>query len=212
MHHDNKQGRRDFRVGLLTFSSLTLLLAGISFAGGSQLFLQETTPIIAYLPNVGGLRTGSSVCMAGMTVGKVTGISFAEAENANKIKVEFLIDKAIRSKIKVDSVPMVRTQGMMGDRYLDLSLGSVTSEMLPEGKNLLGESPSDFDATLREASKTMMEASKIMEAVNTKQGTIGQFFYDQKLYTQLTQLTEELHDLIKDFKEKPSKYIDLSFF
>ena len=176
----------DVRVGLLTFAALLLLVLGITFAGGDKgLFLQKTSFLKAHLADVGGLKKGSSVTMGGMTIGRVTDIHFV-ANPEELIEVDFQVRSDIRGRIKADSICSVRTQGMLGDRYLDVSLGTKEASTLAEGA-VLGET------------------EKVLTAVNEKQGTVGQFFYDGEFYRELT-------DLIKDFKKHPRKYIKFSLF
>ena len=195
----------DVRVGLLTFAALLLLVLGITFAGGDKgLFLQKTSFLKAHLADVGGLKKGSSVTMGGMTIGRVTDIHFV-ANPEELIEVDFQVRSDIRGRIKADSICSVRTQGMLGDRYLDVSLGSKKAGPLPESAVLGGNPATDFDATLRQASDVLGETEKVLTAVNEKQGTVGQFFYDGEFYRELT-------DLIKDFKKHPRKYIKFSLF
>lgn len=213
MNYSSKQAWTDFKVGLLTFIAILILMAGISFAGGNKgILFRETVRIIALLPDVGSLKTGSSVSMGGMTVGKVVKISFLDTENTPQIEVVAEVQAAVRERIKADSVPMVRTQGMMGDRYLDISMGTQASPVLRENTPLVGSGASDFDASLRQATATLAEAQKLLSAVNQKQGTMGQFFYDEKFYKGLSDTTTALHELIQDVKERPRRYIKLSLF
>ena len=129
----------DFRVGIIAFSGLVILVLGITFAGGDKgLMFKKTTTVKARLTDVGGLKKGSSVSMSGMVVGKVADVSFVqnpqrslgiipEAEAAvvsaaitNQIEVAMEIRSDVRSRIKTDSIPAVRTQGMLGDPYIDI--------------------------------------------------------------------------------------------
>src|SRR3989344_5935807 len=148
----------DFRIGLITFFAVVFLVLGITFAGGDKgLLLQKLTTVKARLADVGGLKKGASVTMSGMVIGKVTHITFADGQDSevvpgaggedgnivqphenSQIEVAMEIRSDMRRRIKIDSVPAVRTQGMLGDRYIDLPSGSEEAEILPEGKVLIG--------------------------------------------------------------------------
>lgn len=220
----------DFRVGLITFAGLALLILGVIFAGGDKgLLFHKTAVVKARLTDVGGLKKGSSVTMGGMTVGRVTDIRFVDSTastvltapkvqsprdgtTGNQIEVTAEVRSDVRSRIKIDSVPAVRTQGMLGDRYLDISVGTETAALLPEGQILLGDEATDFDKTLRQASQVLKETEKLLNAVNSQRGTAGQLVYDEELYKSLTEITNELNSLIKDFKKNPRRYIKFSLF
>lgn len=214
----------DFRVGVITFIGLTFLFIGITFAGGDKgLLFKKVTLVKAQLGDVGGLKKGASVTMNGMVIGKVTDISFTDGQDgkeaaqtnpgvANQIEVTMEIRTDIRKRIKADSVPAVRTQGMLGDRYIDIPPGSPEAEVLPEGKILQGASASDFDKTLNQTIDVLNETEKLLRAINQQQGTAGKLLYDQKFYDQLTSISDELDSLIKDFKKNPRRYIKFSVF
>ena len=201
----------DFRVGVLTLMGVVLLVLGITFAGGDKgLLFKKTSVLKARLTDVGGLKKGSSVTMNGMVVGKVANITFSNGAEGNQIEVTMEVRSDVRSRIKKDSVPSVRTQGMLGDRYIDIPPGSENAEPLPEGELLKGASATDFDKTLNQALDVLNETEKMLSAVNAKEGTAGQLVYDPQLYNHLIDITAELNDVIKDFKKNPRRYIKFS--
>ena len=218
----------DFRVGIITFIGLVFLVLGITFAGGDKgLLFKKTSVVKARLADVGGLKKGGSVTMNGMVIGKVTNIIFtdghdgvavtaggskAAGQEKNQIEVTMEIRSDLRSRLKMDSVPQVRTQGMLGDRYIDLPSGSESAAVLPEGRVLVGAGAGDFDKTLIQAINVMSETQKMLKAINDEQGTAGKLVYDEKFYNNLTAITDQLDDLIKDFKKNPRRYIKFSIF
>ena len=178
----------DLRVGLITFAGLALLVLGVIFAGGDKgLLFQKTSIVKAHLLDVGGLKKGSTVTMSGMAVGRVTDIGFAATSNPGEGAVEVVMEVRadVRPRIKKDSVPVVRTQGMLGDRYLDIFGGGAASELLPEGGVLVGDVASDFDKTLREATEVMDKSDKALVTLN---------------------------EVMQDFKKNPRRYLKFSVF
>ena len=212
-HFDQKKVWSDFRVGLIGFIALFLLILGILFAGGDKgLLFRKTTILKAELADVSGLKKGSSVTMGGMIIGKVEDITFLNDPEKNRIEVAMLIRLDVRSLIKADSIPSMKTQGMMGDRFIDISRGSRESKVLPEDGFLIGSETSDFDETLHKATAVLDETHQVLQAVNKQQGTVGQLFYDEKFYARLLEITAQMNELIKDFKKNPRKYIKFSLF
>lgn len=220
--YDKKQAFSDLRVGIITFIALVCLVLGITFAGGDKgLLFKKTSLIKAQLTDVGGLKKGASVTMNGMGIGKVTNITFVEKqnnlevaaqENPPQIEVTLEVRQNVRKRIKLDSMPVVRTQGMLGDRYIEIPSGSESSEVLPDGKVLIGAAAGDFDRTLKEALDVMSETQKLLKAINEEQGTAGKLIYDEKFYNNLTAITDQMNELIIDFKKNPRRYIKFSIF
>lgn len=213
MSVSSKEAWSDFRVGLVTFTTLFVLIAGLVFAGGEKgILFKQTVSLKGYMPDVGGLKRGSAVTMGGMSIGQVNAIEFAPVNNPEPVEITMEIRSDLRGWIKEDSIPSVRTQGMLGDRYVDLSLGSEKAAVLPEGGYLVGDSASNFDATLARATNVLSETEKMLRAVNKQKGTAGKFLYDEQFYSKLISLTEELNTLIKDVKENPRRYLKFSVF
>jgi len=203
----------DFRVGVITFIGLALLVTSIILAGGSKgLLFKKTVRLNALLIDVNGLKTGSPVAMGGMSIGMVKKIAFAQDPASNQIEVEMEIRLDVRTKIKSDSLPSIRTMGMLGDRYVDISIGSLNAPPLEEGRPLVGKETSDFDKTLQKTSAVLGETERLLRAINQKEGSLGQFFYDQRFYERMIEISDETKMLIDDFKQHPRKYIKFSLF
>ncbi len=213
MAYGQEQSATDFRVGLMAFTGLCLLILGITFAGGDKgLLFAKVSTITARLSDVGGLKKGSAVTMGGMSIGKVTSIAFSESNGLPKIVVTMNVRNDMREKIKQDSKPTVKTQGMLGDRYLEISMGTEESPALSDNEPLIGAATSDFDKTMSQANDALLETTKMLAAINQKEGTAGQLIYDREFYENLNKITQELNELIKDFKEHPRKYVKFSMF
>ena len=211
--HDQEVMWSDFRVGIITLIALALLILGVVFAGGDKgLLFQKKSFVQALMANVGGLKKGSSVTMAGMTIGKVNNIAFVDHAEGSQIQITMQVRTDIRSKIKSDSVPSIRTQGMLGDRYVDISTGSNSTKPLADDGVLIGKAATDFDETLHQALGVLQETEKLLNSINRQQGTVGQLFYDERFYNNLVNITEQLKELIDDFKKHPRKYVKFSMF
>lgn len=210
---DSKKMGSDFRVGLITFVGLLFLIVGITFAGGDKgLLFQKTSLVKARLVDVGGLKKGGSVTMGGMTIGRVSDIAFVNDAEGRPIEVVMEVRSDMVQRIKSDSVPAVRTQGMLGDRYVDVPAGREDATPLESGSYLQGASASDFDTTLKEATEVLTQTEKVLNAMNQKEGTVGRLLYDKGFYDKLMEMTTELNELIKDFKKRPRRYIKFSLF
>ena len=108
-------------AGLLAFAYLALQLGEVSILSSSSKYV-----IKAEFDNVSGVKKGAAVQIAGVVVGDVSGVELGKDELA----ILYLrIDKGI--KVPVDSIASVKSQGIIGDKYIALSLGG-DEEMLVE--------------------------------------------------------------------------------
>jgi phospholipid/cholesterol/gamma-HCH transport system substrate-binding protein len=118
-------------VGLLCMAYLSIKLGDVSVFGTKQY------PVKARFSNIGGLKEGSEVEIAGVKVGKVAKITL---DNYQAI-VELLINPGI--KIQEDSIASIRTQGIIGDKYVKISPGGAEEYIKPNG--MISETESTVD-------------------------------------------------------------------
>lgn len=160
---DREETWSDFRVGLMTTAAIAMIIAGVTLAGGAKgLFLTKTSTIKAWLPDVGGLKNGAAVTMGGMTVGEVKKIAFA-SERRDLIEVTMRIRADVQERLRQDSVAKVRTQGMLGDRYVEISIGGAEAEPFLEPIALTGDGSSNFDEALEEARLMLIRLRELIE-------------------------------------------------
>lgn len=116
----------EFWVGLFTIASgLCLVWLSVSVAG-IKIFGDDSYHLDAQFNNVAGLKTGASVEIAGVEIGKVEGISLKDPDALVRMKIEN------RFKIYEEDIASVRTKGIIGDRYIKISRGG-SEEELPVG-------------------------------------------------------------------------------
>ena len=108
-------------AGFLAFAYLAFNLGEVSFLQGSKNY-----DILAEFDNVSGVKKGATVQVAGVIIGEVNSI-WLEDEYA---KLLLKIDKNV--DIPKDSMASVKSQGIIGDKYIQLTLGG-DEELLEEG-------------------------------------------------------------------------------
>ncbi len=70
----------------------------------------------------------------------------------------------------------------------------------------------EFKATVDNANKAIQDVQSITDKINSGKGSIGLLINDDELYNNLNNASRDLDHLIKDVKERPSRYIRLSIF
>ena len=122
-------------IGLFCVGYMTVKLGNVSLLG------DDTYSLFARFTSVSGLRTGSSIQMLGIEIGRVDKFTM-DQENQMAV-VEFRINKGIR--IYDDAIASIRTEGLIGDRYVSIDPGGGTDELLqPGGIITETESPTDI--------------------------------------------------------------------
>ena len=126
-------------VGVFVIAGF-LAFAYLAFNLGEVAFLKEgrTYSIVAEFDNVSGVKKGASVQVAGVVVGEVSKIWLGSDTYA---KLQLTVNNDVT--IPVDSMASVKSQGIIGDKYIQLSLGG-DEEIMKEGE-ILRDTESSLD-------------------------------------------------------------------
>jgi phospholipid/cholesterol/gamma-HCH transport system substrate-binding protein len=109
-------------TGLFVLFGLAALIFMVTQITAERVGVQRAGYVLtAKFENVGGLKVGAPVSMAGVTVGRVTGIEFDSTDY--RARVSMRIDPQF-SKIPNDSDAAIFTQGLLGSQYIGMTAGS----------------------------------------------------------------------------------------
>ena len=79
---------------------------------------------------------------------------------------------------------------------------------LNQGKGTAGQLLKD-DKIAKQLSATLTKVDVTLDKVNSGEGTIGQLLVNPQLYDEATGTTRELHELLKDFRANPKKFLSI---
>ncbi len=122
--------RKDLKVGLFVFGAVLLGGLAVFMLGGSSELFEDRYTLNTKFNDVAGLREGAVVRLGGFDVGEVKSISFSEDIGVKEIFVELSVFESYQARIRADSVARIETEGMLGDKYISISVGSVEEEIL----------------------------------------------------------------------------------
>ena len=122
-------------IGLFCVGYMTVKLGNVGLLG------DDSYSLFARFTSVSGLRTGSSIQMLGIEIGRVDTLTM-DQENQMAV-AEFRINKGIM--IYDDAIASIRTEGLIGDRYVSIDPGGGSDELLQPGGTITEtESPTDI--------------------------------------------------------------------
>jgi phospholipid/cholesterol/gamma-HCH transport system substrate-binding protein len=162
--------------------------------------------IVTLVPNVAGLREGALVTLAGQRVGKIESIVFIplrEKRGGNHLLLHLEVGENARDQIRTDSRANVRAQGVLGDKFIDISPGSLRGTPLAPGDTIASATMMDIEQFLVKASDAMDRANVIVDDLHTitgglarGEGTMGALLRDQQLYNRMLGATTDLNSLL----------------
>ncbi len=114
-------------AGLVALFFLAMQVSNLASISG-----EEGYQVTARFDNIGGLKVRSPVSMAGVRIGRVTGISY------DQTRYEALVTMSIEpqyNQIPDDSIAKIYTSGLLGEQYIGLDPGG-SLENLKQGSEL----------------------------------------------------------------------------
>ncbi len=115
-------------AGIISLSVLAIRVSGFNVGAETN-----TYKIVARFENIGGLVKRSKVSIGGVVVGKVSDISLDQETYTAVVTME--IDSGITT-ISTDSTATILTDGLLGGKYIGLSIGA-EEEFLEDGDELM---------------------------------------------------------------------------
>src|SRR5208337_2939339 len=219
----SKKYRYETIVGFFVMISLAALFIMVLIIARQEGLFQRYVDYQTSFKNVAGLKPGSEVHLAGVTVGSVKAIIILPAGNT---KVTFNAMERYSDQIREDSQASIGFMGLLGDKSLDLSAGSHGKAAIPPNGLVASIEPLDLTQLLAKAGpslenlqkildnltklsdslvgkeggilKTFDQLNEIFSKVNKGQGTLGLIVNDPKLYHETTATMSSARKMFAD--------------
>ncbi len=187
---DEKEERGNYvRVGALIFTGLALLAFVIFSIGNTTHPFQTIYKLETRFTRVNGLQKGAPVTLSGVTIGTVESIDFPKDRKATYVIVRMKIEGSATERIRADSVVNIRTMGLLGDKFIDISPGSQTAPIAPANYVLRSKDPIDYEAILGgkgtgDFLSNIMQASdsmsRILADIDRGNGLLSQLIHGER--------------------------------
>ncbi len=153
------------------FVSVLLVITAISlFLISKENKLFSTKSIVnTTVSNAQSLREGAAVHFKGIKVGSVNKI---EIISVTEINFRLQIETEYLRWIKTDSHIAFRTQGVLGDKYLEILGGGEESPAIADGAHLITDENSQFDKFINQGEDVLVVAGRILQKLDTILGPV----------------------------------------
>ncbi len=161
-----RDGRLALTVGTFVLVALVALAVSIlSLTTERGLFAREYR-LEAPFENVLGLQVGAPVWLAGKDVGRVESIQFITGNEDSPVLATLAIDTEVREFIRADSMASIGTIGVLGDSYVELSVGSEDEPVLEEGATLATLTPINMNQAMTKVTAAVDSFRVLSENLN----------------------------------------------
>ena len=146
-------------VGIFVVASMAALLVMVLIVAQQEGLFHEYVTYRTIFKNVSGLKTGSEVHLAGVTVGNVLNTAI---NPDGYIVVTFQVQKKYSDRVRDDSRSTIGFMGLLGDKSLDLTSGSLKKAAIPPDGLVTSVEPLDITQLLARAGPSLEELQKVI--------------------------------------------------
>jgi phospholipid/cholesterol/gamma-HCH transport system substrate-binding protein len=187
----DRDRRLSLLVGLFAVASLSLFAVIVLSLSSERGLWRPRYRLVAHFDNVQGLIEGAPVRLAGKDVGVVESVSFAAlGEGRPPVRVGLLIETAVRSRIRADSRATIGTIGLLGDKYVELSMGTPAAPVVAENAELASISPLDLNDVVSRGTTAIDNIATLAANVNGVVESFGRRMGGEGLAESVTALAE----------------------
>jgi phospholipid/cholesterol/gamma-HCH transport system substrate-binding protein len=194
------------RLGAFVLMALAILAVFVFLVGNAESRFQANDRLQAQFQTVSGLENGADVRIGGLHKGTVRKIQLP-ARSDGKMTVVMDVSRETRHLIKMDSVASIQSEGLVGNKFVEISFGSDGSPEVPKDGTIQSTPPVDISdlihktdgildttkGTLDNLQVATANISTITGKMNTGTGTVGALINDKTMYKQATAGVEALH-------------------
>lgn len=173
MVEDRRQLALQMRIGIFVLVSLGVLI-GLSYLLGAQArYFEPKYELLAEFTEVGGLTQGATVRLAGVQIGRVSRVSLPETPGA-KVRVSMSIARRFGDRIRRNSVARIETQGLLGDKIVEISLGSADATPLKPGEIIQSRDPMEMSRLAGEGVEILKNVAALSGSLRTTVETFNE--------------------------------------
>jgi phospholipid/cholesterol/gamma-HCH transport system substrate-binding protein len=173
MSREGRERAARFRVGVFILAALVGLIGMVYVLGARARLFEARYTIHADFTEVGGLTEGATVRLAGVQIGRVTGVNLP-GEPGGKVRVDMSIARRYTDRIRKDSIVRIDTQGLLGDKIIEITVGTAKALGIQKDEVLAARDPTDIGQVLTQGAETVKNVAALAEGLRTTTESLNQ--------------------------------------
>ncbi|MDZ7722421.1 MAG: MlaD family protein [candidate division KSB1 bacterium] len=199
--------KHEVRVGLTMVIGIAIIVFVILAVGNQHGILGNRYHLNIEMSRVNGLQAGAPVRLNGVYVGSVTDVHFSEELTDQKVQIKLEIFTSVKERIRKDSKAHIGTLGLLGDKYVAITMGTPSEPILKDGDQLSGADPLDIEVLIDEGvdilssvKTSVNNLNYLTEKLKRGEGTLGLLLNETNLYYTVDTLLTDLLYLSQSLK------------
>lgn len=201
----NKDTGSNWKLGMFVVIGLVLFVITIYFVGKQQNLFGDTFNLKSQFKTVSGLKVGNNVRFSGINVGTVSEI---ELINDSTVVVSLLMEEDVQKYIKKDAMASIGSDGLMGDKVLTVSPGTVSQVVVKDNDYIKSKTAVEMEDLMKSVKTTLdnagiitAELAQFSSSMNNGNGTLSKLMNDKKFANSLQNTLANLEVSTKEFSK-----------
>jgi phospholipid/cholesterol/gamma-HCH transport system substrate-binding protein len=173
MNDEGTDRGRMLRVGVFVLVGLGVFLGMVYALGARARLFEPRFTVAAEFTEVGGLVEGATVRLAGVQIGRVSRVSLP-AEPGGKVRVEMSIARRFGDRVRKDSVARIETQGLLGDRIIEISVGTASAPPVQPNDVMAARDPFDINRVMGESAQVVKSIGLLADSLRETAQSLNQ--------------------------------------
>jgi phospholipid/cholesterol/gamma-HCH transport system substrate-binding protein len=162
-----------FRVGIFVLVSVLAFLGTIYALGARARLFESRYTIYAEFTQVAGLAPGATVRLAGVQIGRVKDITLS-SEPGGRVRVAMSVATQYANRIRKDSQARIVTQGLLGDKIVEITVGTADTPPVQAGEALVARDPFEIGDVISQSAETIKGITGLAESLRKTAETLNQ--------------------------------------
>ncbi len=164
MNDQQRERSTKLRVGIFVIVTMVVFLAVIYMLGARARLFESRYTVYAEFTDVGGLQEGATVRLAGVQIGRVSGVDLP-AQPGGKVRVGIKIAKQFADRIRKDSEVRIQTQGLLGDRIVEITVGTAQAAAVQPNETLRSSDPVDIQNVIGQGAGVVRSIAALSQSL-----------------------------------------------
>jgi phospholipid/cholesterol/gamma-HCH transport system substrate-binding protein len=197
MNEQQRERATKYRVGIFVLVSLAVFLGIIYMLGARARLFESRYTVHTDFTEVGGLQPGATVRLAGVQIGRVSEVALP-SQPGGKVRVSLTIARQFSEMVRKDSVATIQTQGLLGDRIVEITVGTTKTAAVRAGETVNARDPVDISHVIGEGAGTVRSVAALAESLKQTAETFQQSRVLEELTSTVTTARQVVTELGRD--------------
>lgn len=188
----------EMQAGIFIFIGLAVIMITILMMGGGQGIFEKSFRVHVEVSDTAGLSKGGVVRSGGVKIGQVDEIRFSD--NYENVRITLKINESYHQRLREDSLVRFQTQGVLGDKYIEVIGGTSDKPVIADGATIGTEQSKDLSAVFAEGSNALSLLKDNLANLKVLTSSMAKSNQMDKIMHDMAETSANLKEITKQVK------------